>query len=230
MTVTTTPVSQNPTTPITDIFIKTYPKDADYHRYCMASIEKFCTGFRNVTVVDDGDQPPPKPYLMQQRVKTEAPSYTDAEFILFTDSDTLFNQPVTPETFMVDGKPVWIYTPWTPELMAAVPWFAPMTEFAGEEPHAEMMRRQPFLIPRDALVALNIFCWGKHGKSIGDYIMSRSIFSEYNVIGHYCWRFMHDRFHWINSETDPLPPEYVRQFWSHDPIERNMPEIQRILT
>lgn len=226
MTVTKIPISAEPTLPITDIFIKTYSRDHEYLRYCLASIEKFCTGFRQVVVVD-GEHP--KGYLHQQYIKLTAHTHTDADFILFTDSDTLFTEPVTPETFMVDGKPIWLHTPWNPALHDAVPWFAPMTEFAGEEPPSEFMRRQGFMVPRQALEAINLFCWSKHRVSLEDYILSRNKFSEYNVLGHYCWRFMRDRFHWINTEEEPLPSECVRQFWSWDALDRNLPEIQRIL-
>lgn len=214
------------TAPVTDIFIKTFSGDRDYHAYCLASIEKFCTGFRNTVVVDTEH---PRGYLMQQSEKLHADLHTDADFILYTDSDTLFNQPVTPETFMVDGKPIWFYTPWTPELLAAVPWFPVMEKFLGWKPIGEFMRRQPFMVPRHVLPDLRDYCWQKHGRTMEQYIMDGTAFSEYNCLGAYCWEFFRDDFHWINTDTDEMPPEVVRQFWSHDHILKNLPAIQQIL-
>ena len=43
------PLHSYTVSPVTcDIFIKTCSHDAEYHKYCLASIEKYCTGFRNV--------------------------------------------------------------------------------------------------------------------------------------------------------------------------------------
>lgn len=218
--------------PTTDIFIKTYTGDRDYHQYCLASIEKFCTGFRNTVVVDDGGTEPPKPYLRQQVYKCYADTHTDADYILITDSDTLFNQPVTPESFMAGGKPIWIHTPWTPEMLAhagTATWKRVMTQFRGQEPPSEFMRRQPFVFPRHVFASLRDYCWQKHGRTLEQYIMESGAFSEFNVIGHHCWTRHHDDFHWIDSSKDELPPPLVRQFWSHDPIEKNLEEIQTIL-
>ena len=38
---------------MTDIFIKTYPGDFIWLKYCIRSIEKFVTGFRNIIIVTD---------------------------------------------------------------------------------------------------------------------------------------------------------------------------------
>ena len=213
----------------TDIFIKTCAHDVPYHRYCIQSIDKFCTGFRD-TVVMDGEHP--RGYLWQQVCKMHADQHTNADMILITDSDTLFNQPVTPESFMRDGKPIWLHTPWTPEMLShagTAAWKKVMTEFFGVEPAAEFMRRQPFVFPARVLSSLREFCIHKHGVTLADYIMSRKAFSEYNVLGFHCWLHHHDLFHWIDTSVDELPPLRVRQFWSNDPVEKNLPEIQSIL-
>jgi hypothetical protein len=212
----------------TDIFLKTHSADADYLRYCLASIEKFCSGFRK-TVVVEGEHP--RGYLHQQVVKLHADTHTDADFILVTDSDTLFTEEVTPESFMRDGKPIWYMTPWNEEMLAhpgTRAWFNVMTEFFGEEPPAEFMRRQPFMFPREVLEGLRNFCVERHGVTIGDYIMARKAFSEWNVLGAYCWLFHRDKFYFMDTTVE-CPPPKVKQFWSHDPIEKSLPEIQQIL-
>jgi len=213
---------------VTDIFIKTHAGDAEYHKYCLASIEKYCTGFRNVVVIE-GEHP--RGYLHQQIVKLHADDHTDADYVLVTDSDTLFTVPVTPETYFEGDKVKWIHTPWTPEMLASNTraWFDVMGQFFGKTPHSEFMRRQPFMLPAWLLRELRLFCFTKHGVSIEDYIWSKGVFSEFNVLGNFAWEFHHDRFHWIDSSKDELPELTTRQFWSHDPIEKNIEEIERIL-
>lgn len=214
----------------TDIFIKTCNHDVPYHKYCIQSIDKFCTGFRDTVVLNDEH---PRGYLWQQVCKMYADTKTNADMILVTDSDTLFNQPVTPESFMRDGKPIWIHTPWTPEMLAhsgTATWKRVMTEFFGIEPPSEFMRRQPFMFPAAVLGTLREFCIAKHRVSLDEYIMNQKAFSEWNVLGFHCWLHHRDLFHWVDSSVDELPPLLVKQFWSHDPIEKNLPEMQTILS
>ena len=219
----------------TDIFIKTHQADSEYHKYCLLSIEKFCSGFRSVRVVNDEH---PNGYLWQQAVKMDADRLTwqegdsENDYFLVTDSDTIFVEPVTPESFMQDGKPIWLYTPWTPEMLAhegVTTWKNVMKNFTGVEPHAEMMRRQGFMFPRKVLASLRAFCEDTHGKSLGEYIMGSKAFTEWNVLGQFCWLFHHDEFCWVNTATEELPPLRVKQFWSHDSLEKNLPEIKSIL-
>lgn len=212
----------------TTIFIKTCAHDAAYHTHCLRSIERFCTGFRDTVVVNTEH---PKGYLDQQVVKLHADIHTDAEFILVTDSDTLFIEPVTPESFCRDGKPIWYMTPWTDEMLAHAgtrTWFNVMRGFFDEVPPAEFMRRQPFMFPAKVLPALRNYCFHKFGKTIERYIMDAGQFSEFNVLGMFCWLFFRDEFYWMDT-TIECPPAKTLQFWSHDPIEKNIEQIERIL-
>lgn len=212
----------------TDILIKTCQHDTDYHEYCIKSIEKFCSGFRN-TVVIDGEHP--RGYLHQQVVKMNADLHTDADMILVTDSDTLFTEPVAPESFMRDGKPIWFVTPWNEAMMAnrgTRAWHEVMSQFFGQNPPYEFMRRQPFMFPREVLVGLRDFCAIKHGVSLEEYIMKAGRFSEWNVLGFFCWLHHREKFYWMDTTVE-CPPPLVRQFWSHDPIGKNIEEINRIL-
>ena len=214
----------------TDIFIKTCQHDADYHAYCLASIDKYCSGFRN-TVVVDGEHP--KGYLHQQVVKMHADEHCPgADFILVTDSDTLFTHSVTPESFMVDGKPVWVATPWTEEMLAhpgTKAWYDVMGQYFNQVPPFEFMRRQPFVFPAHLTSNLRRDCLSRHGVDIETYVMSKGAFSEWNVLGFYAWLHHHDEFHWIDTSKDALPSLNVIQMWSHSPIEHNLPVIERIL-
>lgn len=213
---------------ICDIFIKTCAHDAEYHKYCLASIDKYCTGFRNVVVID-GEHP--RGYLQQQLEKTKADTYTDADFILITDSDTLFIRPVTPETYFRDGMIEWIHTPWTPEMLNGDVrvWYDVMGQFFEDVPHSEWMRRQPFMLPAWLLREVREFCIAKHGIPIDQYVMQKGVFSEFNILGCYAWMFHHAAFSWIDSSKDALPELTTRQFWSRESIANNIKEIEEIL-
>jgi hypothetical protein len=214
----------------TDIFIRTYSGDAAYHQYCLESIDRFCTGFRNTVVVSQEDAKG-KGYLAQQVTKLHADQYTDADMILVTDSDTLFIEPVTPESFMRDGKPMWFMTPFDDQMLAhpgTRKWFEVMSGFLGADPTHEFMRRQPFMFPREVLPAIREFCWTKFGRTLEQYIMESGAFSEWNALGYYCRTHHYDKFTWIDTTVE-CPPPLVRQFWSRDPITKNLDEIHRIL-
>lgn len=217
-----------------DLFIRTYPGDAAYHEKCLASIDKFCTGFRNTVVVNKTDRSPRIGYLQQQVDKLHADTWTDADYVLITDSDTLFKTPVTPETYFRDGKPIWLHTPWDlviKALPSTAKWKRVMQEFAGVEPEHEFMRRQPFMIPAWLLKDLRQWCVFQHTRALADYVMNSHWFTEYNVLGHHAWRFHHDRFHWIDTSKDELPELTVHQFRTlgRNPIEADLEEINRIL-
>lgn len=215
----------------TSIFIRTYDADAAYHAQAMRSIEKFCTGFDRTVVV----MAPPNEkngYMVQQRDKCYADQLTDSDFILMMDSDTIITEPVTPESFMVDGKPIWLHTPWTPEMLehpGTAAWFRCMRKFFGEDPPSEFMRRQGFMIPREVLQATREYCLTEHGMPLSHYILSRREFSEFNCLGFLAWKFFHDEIAWVDTSKEELPPLRLRQWWSHDPIEKNIEEIERIL-
>ena len=211
----------------TDIFIKTCQHDAEYHKYCLKSIDRFCTGFRNTVVVDSEH---PKGYLQQQVEKLHSDIHCPgADYILVTDSDTLFTEPVTPESFMRNGKPMWFMTPAHLVSPDARTWFPAMKKFHGVEPTHEFMRRQPFMFPARILKDLRSYCVAKHGRTLEQYIMESGRFSEWNVLGMFAWIYHQEHFSWIDTSKE-LPPALVRQFWSHDPIEKNLEEINRILS
>ncbi len=228
-----------------DIFIKTYMGDAGFIGYCLRSIDKFATGFRNVVIlVPRGDWRPALPlsrgtlhevdeqgdgYLWQQVCKLKAHEYTDADYILYLDSDTIFNQPVTPETYFEGGKPLWLMTPWE---KTETPWQPIVEKFLGQPVAFEFMRRHPQMVPRWLLDEIGVFCLRVHGMPIEQYVMSRPNrdFSEFNCMGAYAYQFHRDKFLWLNTEaTRHLPPLTVRQEFSwgglNDTIRANFEAI-----
>lgn len=213
----------------TTIFIKTHSRDAAYHEYCIKSCLKFCSGFEGPVVVHSEEQPG---YLLQQYYKMTADLYCPgADYILVTDSDTLFTEPVTPESFMRDGKPIWFYTPFEGVLSQdknVQCWIEVMEKFIGQRPDSEKMRRQPFMFPSWILPKFRQFCIEKHGKDLRRYILDSGRFSEWNCLGSFAWLYHHDAFSWINTDEE-LPPAKCLQAWSHTPIAENRERFEKIL-
>lgn len=212
-----------------DIFIKSYPPDYPWLSYCLQSIQRFATGFRRVIVVTSEIQPPTgtaeevhyviefgDKYLHQQLVKMHADCFTDAEFIAYLDSDTIFTRPVTPDDLIADcRRPIKYFTPYTSLEEKDRVWQKPTSSVLKEEVTNEFMRRHPFVVPRKLLQEFRTFFWRKHGMSIGEYIrgVNGREFSEFNALGAFLFKYHNDKIHWINTD-ERLDPAFVHQSWS----------------
>src|SRR5262249_14492852 len=158
-------------------------------RYCVQSIYKFATGFRKIWIISPAELGADRfaygsgggrqiewkvlneecedHYLSQQIHKLYADVITDyqADYILHIDSDTVFTQPVAPESFFSlrdDGLPQIIW-PYTPYKAIETPW-QPITEKFMQEPvENEFMRRFPIMIPRWLYSRIRTFCFYNHG-------------------------------------------------------------------
>jgi hypothetical protein len=217
----------------TDIFIKTYPGDFPWLDFCFRSIDKFARGFRRVIVVSP-EQIPYHPknvnfevvlipdasngYLWQQVIKLNADKYTDADYICFMDSDTMFIKRGTPEDLFDEVSPI-CHQPkcmMTPYTEIQTPW-KPITEkFLGLPVNYEFMRRFPLTYPNFLFRMLRKFCKAKHGKDIDDYVMEND-FSEFNALGAFAWEFYPGALSWIDTSVIPpehWPPLIVKQSWS----------------
>lgn len=240
-----------PVTHSVDIFIKTRSHDYHWLDWCEKSIERFSKGFIKLHVVDDfrADsaprrspserysfhyvQPKEPGYLWQQVCKLYADQKTDADFILFMDSDCVFTRNVTPEDFIKDGKPIWQYTPLDQARPDQHVWAPVMEKFLGKKPEHEFMRRHPFIVPRWAFEELRTFCKYRHGKSLEDYIMGEADvsnglalnFSEWNCLGFFLWEHHRERIHWVtDSETGPA---CVYQGFTHGGEQRKQEDLAK---
>jgi len=243
--------------PVYDIFIRTYPEDYKWLKFCLQSINKYASGFRKIWIVSPEDVPFADTqgyewkqmndecedgYLSQQIHKLYADNITnyEANYILHIDSDTLFTRPVTPQDFFSAGdmgeplgtnsKLIWYYTPYE---HTQTPWKVITQKFLGEDPPFEFMRRLPMMIPTWLYPKLRQFCFDKHKVTLGDYVKAQTYreFSEFNALGAYAWFFEHDKFHWVNTMEGEMPPPFARQFWSYGGINDEVKaEIQMILS
>ena len=231
---------------ITDIFIKSYPKDYEWLSYALRSISKFVTGTRNTIVLSPSTVMAPdwryvperEPgYLWQQVCKLNAGSYSDADFILYHDSDCIYTTPFKPEDMLTaDGKVKLLRTPYAvieksyAEHGEVFPWRQPTQTVLNRPVEFEYMRRFPFLIPRQVLIAFDGFVVKTHRVTVCDYIMRESTFSEFNALLAFAADEFPHLFEFTNTEeVKELPPTVIRQFWSHAGVEAHRTEIERIL-
>jgi hypothetical protein len=216
-------------------------------RYCLASIERYCSGFRRVVVVIpeastakwhwlglDADRVRHCPlyrddYLGQQVTKLHADQYTDADYICHVDSDCVFQRPTTPADLIDAGRPYVLMEPYA-RLDSHVPWRALTERFLGEKVSHEFMRRPPYTFPRWVYPALRRRCWARHGISLETYVLSQPPrgFSEFNALGAYAYRHHRDAFTWVDAAD--APPQPCRVFWSRQSLDaRVRQEIDRLL-
>lgn len=240
-----------------DIFIRTYSGDLEWLKYCLRSINKFATGFneviicipqnhkhlidswnltkeRIITCKDYGA----KDYLGQQISKLFAWKESDADAILFMDSDCIFIKSVTPESYFKDGKPI-IYKTDYSKVGDAICWKKVTEKFACFPLQFEYMRQMPLVYWRETLY--NVCGWQGQWHPIlaeqGQFeqrILKQpgNQFSEFNLIGAYAERYESQRYIFIETdlgtakrfENNPLI-----QYWSWGGIESKREEIENYL-
>lgn len=246
-------------TPTVDIFIKSCAKDVDWLKYSLRSIQKFCTGFRDVVLLfpeeekgmltplnlttekvhythEQGDR-----YLWQQVEKLNAWKYSDAYYFTYVDSDVVFTKPVSPEDLFDEEseRPIVLYTPYSSLVdkngAASTPWQA-VTEAALNQPvEYEFMRRHPMTASRVLLQLFDAFMNYTHKRGVADYIMAQKHrqFSEFNALfgfGFYNGGVAYLESHYVNTEPAPIPPPCARQFWSWSGLtEDERRQIEEIL-
>jgi hypothetical protein len=231
----------------TDIFIRTYRKDIPWLAYCLKSIQKYCKDFRQVVIVipksderflADLNLTSEKvfttdafanDYLGQQATKLEAWKYSDADFICFTDSDCVFRKDTRPSDFIIGELPRVLKTPYA-NVGEAQCWKG-LTETACKfEVEWEYMRRLPFTFRRDTLLAIKNWFEQLHGVDLYTYIERSKGFSEFNLMGAFAEKYESDKYTFMDTETNPLPPAHIAQFWSWGGLTPDViTEIEHIL-
>ena len=235
-----------------DIFIRTYPKDFFLLNYCLQSIRKFVSGYRNIIlnvrnknynelmsvvntdgciIVQSHDFDDKIDYCGQQICKIYADIWSDATYFYYVDSDCIFyNNFNIQEKYFDSNKNIilfkehWHKIPDTFKWQGCLKKLGLLTEF-------EFMRRLPQLYPARVLKPLRTYIEQKIGK---DYINSCLTiyktcgFSEFNIIGSYI--YLHDsnemNICFYDPELNQIP---VKQFWSHEKRDVLIDEINKLL-
>lgn len=227
------------------IFIRSYAKDIPWLGYCLKSIEKFATGFGSVVVVHprqekhdfywvwnrfpqfqfvESDPLTQDGYIAQQIDKLNADKYTDADYILFLDSDCFAFTPFKPEDFFKDNLPMMIHRSWD-GLGDAESWKAPTKLALGFEPLRETMCRMPIIHDRRALKGVRDLMEHNTGAKADLTIASFGKFSEFNAIGNFVLRFMPLAYSFVSTEEEEIFPNVISQAWSWGGLTDGQKEV-----
>ena len=231
-----------------DIFIKSYSKDFSWLSYCVRSIEKFVKNVNNVIIVipekdlhlfnltlspkfqlhvvnESGNG-----YLFQQYIKMTAHHYSQADYIMFVDSDCVFTKEIDFHELVKNEKPTILMTKYS-ELVdkngkSLVPWQSPTEKVFGQSVKYEFMRRN-FLVYKSSTLE-HLEKWFPH--DLKNYILSQTIFSEFNVIGAFAYFFENNNYNFIDTKNWTYEEPPGKQFWSYSGLtEIEKQELESLL-
>lgn len=204
-----------------DVFYKTYNKDFNWLDYSLRSLKKHVTGYDNIhilvpktqiaqfkeqfkslpdrTIVHEVNEYG-SGYMYQQVCKMQAHKYSDASFIMFSDSDLIYDHDINLQTFIETRKPEILYTSYD-KVGDAKCWKEPTEAFIKDPQEYEFMRRNNLIYHRSTLEAIE-----QYEPNLEYIVMNSSRFSEFNAIGAFAWKFEKDKYNFVNTDTW----EYVR--------------------
>ncbi len=215
-----------------DIFYKSYSKDFWLLHYSLLSVTKNVAGYNNLILLipekekdlfdtrvlpdrtliyyieEYGDG-----YLFQQWCKINSAKYSSADFILFADSDCIFDHHINLHHFV--PEPEILYTPYE-QLPDAIIWKKPTEDFIKEPVQYEFMRRNCLIFRRDTLLALLKYC-----PNIENIIMTSKRFSEFNAMGAFAWKYEKGKYNFVNTDNWEYERPKAIQVWSHANKDEN---------
>jgi hypothetical protein len=160
-----------------DILVKTHPPDYPWLKYLFRSMGRV-RGYRHLALLLEEQYPlppglPPDTVISRSRryVGTDYPSglgavverlrawsYTDADFVLYVDSDCVWSRGAdlsSDPALWEGGRPVVLWRPWGEPNGTGDCWRAAAERTLGCSAARATMVRYPFCFPRDVLRA----CW-----------------------------------------------------------------------
>jgi hypothetical protein len=165
--------------------------------------------------------------LGQQYIKMMSDTYTKAPLLLHTDSDCLFNRPVTAESFAHNGKPIVVMEDYDEILKDAIEpdriclrgYQSAAEELLGVRPQYEFMRRHPFFFWTSTIRDMRKVMETRAGVTLME-LLTRyhsGQMSEFNFMGTFAHYFEHDQYEFRLPKD--AGPDLIKQFhsWSQDP-------------
>jgi hypothetical protein len=233
-----------------DIFYKSYEKDFKWLYLSLESLKKNITGYNEVIIVipehdkkhfdwnfvlpertyihtiNEPKKAHPYGYLFQQYVKMIAHRYSSANYIMYSDSDCIFNTKKNIKEFVDnEGKTTILYTDYS-KVGDAICWKEPTEKALSMPIHYEFMRRNCMVYRRDSLLNLEVHL----NRNLQKYITNQPSFSEFNVMGAYCCYFERDKYNFINTDNWKFEESFFKQYWSWSDLKaEELTEIKSIL-
>lgn len=211
-----------------DIFYKSFHRDYKLLYLSLKSLTLNVSGYDNVIILipetekelfDTRDLPERtlvyyvpeygNGYLFQQWCKISAHKFSYADYILFSDSDCIFDHPINLQEFVADEKPEILYTDWK-KVGDAICWKQPTETLMRERVPFEFMRRNCLIYHRSTLENIERF-----EPNLESMIMNSVRFSEFNSIGAYAYKFEREKYNFINTDDWEYTRPKAEQLWSN---------------
>lgn len=227
----------------------TFRRDWEYTRYMLRSLKKFATGFAGITIavpnedyvlflplekeyseipakVVSYDDVPGKGFLKHMIMVMQADLLCpNAEFIAHIDSDCMYTQPVTPEEYFHEGKPVLLYEPYaTMTHVGRLRWKSAVESALGGISENEFMCRHP-AVHYHWLYSAARKAMARHADDWeADWLNGPNEFPqqkcEYSTLGEVVWRQFRDKYQLELNDERFKDKGKLRQFWSHCPVDQ----------
>lgn len=234
----------------TDLFIVTFIRDFPYLEYCLKSIRKFATGFNSIRLLLPNEDVGPSDIFKEWGLPLDVIGYeevpghgmmgheyqimcadtrSDADFIAHIDADCIFTDRVSPETYILDGKPILRYEPFDrigarwPGVLA---WERATRRNLPFPVLYETMRCHPEVYHHGLYSEARKICEQTTKTPIRDYILSQTdqyphTFCEFVTLGNVAMQVFPEKYTLIEQYDDVTnPPNFLQQFWSHGPIDK----------
>ncbi len=176
------------------------------------------------------DEWPDKGMLHHMSVIMHADIYSDSDFICHIDSDTIFTAPVTPDTFIKNGKPILQYERFESigqRHPGVVEWQKVTQNCLPFAIHYETMRQHGETYSRATYAEARKLMQQKTGQSVDDYIRSGrnafpQEFCEFVTLGNVAIHCFPDKYHLVDNALKENPDKGdfpIGQFWSHSALD-----------
>ena len=175
-------------------------EDEKYSKYLKATHGKFCEGALTFTEQE--------PYM------ADLVAEEDTDFILHVNGDSVFTDSFDVDMLMEEGKIVMPYTsyetiitdPSIPEGMMPIILNSQesVRKALGESQEYEYARRLPIMYPKSLYAEFRDFIEVEHSLHVKNFFDVEDVPSYFNLMGAYCYKYRHDEFLWVNTETSVL--------------------------
>lgn len=235
--------------PNVEIFILSCAKHFDWLNYCVQSIYKFATGFSRLNIlipatdkeqfrlINYSDKSPTMNVLlgdewtnkgmlwhMAQIMKSDE-WCPGADYILHMDSDCMFVEPVTPDDYFENGKPILYHQSFKtlgvqhPDVLR---WQQVVQECVTFKVTQETMRRHPAVHHRMVYSAARLEIEAKTKMPWDEYIKAQrnefpQTFCEFVTLGNVAMHSFRNDYKFLDMDKNAWPPQKLVQFWSHSP-------------
>jgi hypothetical protein len=240
----------------TQFFTCTCVKDFTWLKYCLRSAVKFAQGFNGFRILvpaEDrvalenlvaevpgtadlpviclgADEWPGLGMVWHMNQVMHADEWCpQADFVAHIDPDCVFTEPVTPDTYIKDGKPILRFENFNfigARHPGVVRWQEATAKCLPFPVHYETMRCHPEVYHRGLYAAARQLMEQKTGQPVPDYIRAcrnqfPQGFCEYVTLGNVAMQLFRDQYHLVEQMDDHVtPPNHLQQFWSHGALDQ----------